>query len=333
MAMDKLITRPRHLRQLIHRGVWMILLLLWGFFGLLATVRDNFLSVEARASWDTLRVIPHWSAVIWMMVFLLITMIGLFEGSYRIRQEAERILAQYRAGDPRIEITKVVAHGFVPYQIAVHASVENPGEPTVLRSWALSVTNSAGEMINGRLLYTDNWLCRSYEPTKSGSVQAVDNATTPIRSGGTAEAVLNFCFAEPLFTLGLDEETRFTVSCRTIKNVRVEGTRQCVPSRPAYQWPLDDRRTMDQHLRLPDEPTRTNLDRLLVARALFDELVDAAARGSQEARTHVFHIGRYVAMLSLDCHGMTTEYVRDFDRFRDGCVRAGIRSEGYSGDS
>lgn len=337
--MPKLTSRWRHLRQLVHRGLWTILLGLWGLFGLLATIRDNFIPIENRAAWDTLRVVPHWTLGIWISVFLAILVVGGFEGSYRVRREEEEArrpdseaLARYRASDPRIEVEKIESHEYNPYHISVDARVENPGESTILRSWTLSVARDTGAEVPGRLLSEDGWICYSYELTSDGRTGRVYNNSTPLRSGGTGEALLHFHFKEPLCALRLDERTRYTVSCRTINGIRVEGTMTGAPSAPDCRRLLDDAITMDHHLRLEPDPARTNLDRLHMARTMFDELVEAGATGSADARKSLFHIGMYLVLLSLEHHGMTEAYVRDFDRFRDGCVRGGIRKLGYAGD-
>jgi hypothetical protein len=256
-------------------------------------------------------------------------------GIARVAYGREKVLAadleSYRAKDPRIEIREVEADDRSPYLIHLTASVENPGDATILRSWACTVTRSNGEVVLGRLTRED-WICQSYEAGTDGHSRAVDHAHAPVRSGGTASAYLSFEFERSLIELQLDAQTQFQVSCRTIKQVRVEGSAATELKRSTRPPELDDTRAIERSLGVSPDPERTHKDRLEMARTKFAVLADAGATGDANARKSLFHVGIQMLQLSRVCNGMTMEYVKDFDRFREGCVRGGIREKGYVGD-
>lgn len=150
----------------------MILLGLWGAFGVLATIRDNFIPVEYRQAWDTIRLIPKWDLTAWVLVFVLIVLVGLFEGSFRLRreldgrlQETHEALEVYRSGDPRIEIIRLELDDVNPYRVVVGVTIENPGAPTILRSWEFELSTGGNEL-PGRLWRTDDWVCTSSGQTR-----------------------------------------------------------------------------------------------------------------------------------------------------------------------
>lgn len=323
--------------------VWRVLVATYSVFGTAAAIVEK-LPPDLRAKWNKLWVVPSlvpdWPLLIWVAVGVGILAIAVVEGSYQharvvadSRRPDDEALALYRFNDPRLVIEEVRQHALVPYRIEISAAVENPGEATVFRGWALTVTRGNGEKLVVHRQGSDAWVCRSHEPTADGRGTTLDHYRTPLRNGGVANASLHFDFSVPLLELRLDGATRFSLQCRTIKNIPVRSEDiVCAPSGPRYEWPLDEWQVLDRALRLTPDQQRTTEDRLVSARVLFEELVAAGATGNKDAREHIFHVGHHLLVLSRHHHGNSSQYVQDFENYRAGCVRGGIRRDGYDGD-
>ena len=81
--LNGLVSRFRHLRRL-GSGVMLILGAPWTVLGVLMFIRDNLILPENRAAWDTLGLLPHWSASWWIVGALTIILAGVIETSYRL---------------------------------------------------------------------------------------------------------------------------------------------------------------------------------------------------------------------------------------------------------
>lgn len=223
-------------------------------------------------------------------------------------------LEQYRADDPRVEVTKVVTDDIVPYTLYVTVRVENPGEPTNLRFWQLHIARRTGEKITGHMVNEDSSVCR---------VGKSDHTRTPLEPGGTTEGRIRFDCDQPVFALDLGPDTQFTASCQTIKQVRVQGVLARAPTTAPYSGYVASP-ALDKVLQLPPDPTRSLEECLGAARTLYDRSVEECVDGDEEAKRRLISgLGQDLVYLSRYVHGMTMGYLQDFNRVRDGSKRCG----------
>lgn len=78
-------SRIEHLYSALILPVW-TWIIVGGFvvISVLTWVRDEFLSFEQREAWRIPEILPHWSLTTWLICLLIVTLIVLFEGSYRL---------------------------------------------------------------------------------------------------------------------------------------------------------------------------------------------------------------------------------------------------------
>lgn len=92
------LTRWRHLRESLLRPMWVILFILWTVVTTATDIRDNFLSPEIRQAWETravLRWLPAWDWHVWLVGVLVITVLALFETTFRVRRGDHELLQKW----------------------------------------------------------------------------------------------------------------------------------------------------------------------------------------------------------------------------------------------
>jgi hypothetical protein len=93
--------RLRHFWRLMH-GVWLVIVLLYGLYGVATTILAAVLDDQTRAAYSKL--LPHWTFAEWLVGALIIVVLGIAEKSYRITSDLETNL---QVANQRIaELTK-----------------------------------------------------------------------------------------------------------------------------------------------------------------------------------------------------------------------------------
>lgn len=88
-------TRWQHLREVLLRPMWLIILAAWTAFSFAADIRDNFLAPELQKTWATRALLPNWDWHVWLVGVLIICVIAIFESSFRGRREDNTLLQKW----------------------------------------------------------------------------------------------------------------------------------------------------------------------------------------------------------------------------------------------
>ncbi len=69
-----------------------LILVLWSLFSNAATIRDNFLTPEVQKHWQTLGLIPKWPWWVWIIGTLILLLLTVLEGAYRVVEKKGGII-------------------------------------------------------------------------------------------------------------------------------------------------------------------------------------------------------------------------------------------------